>query len=73
MGDKFLESILERETPVVMRRAYNLLQEEDQAIIDKKVKHLTVSYILISNSNNKRLHKHLEDLDSIGSDVFYRT
>ena len=55
IGDGFLELILARESPIVTRAAYNLLLRADQTIVNEKVKYLMVSYILISNSNNKRL------------------
>ena len=70
MINNVLESILERETPVVIRTVYGMLPEVDQERIDKKVQRLTVTYILIPNSNTKQLCKHLKDQYSIGSNVY---
>ena len=71
--DSFLKSVLLKENPVITWTAYKLLLEADQVPISGKVKQLFIAHLLVSNSNNKRLRKHLEDSYSTKTNCHPRT
>ena len=72
-GDSFLNVVLQNENPVINRTAYELLPEAAQEPINGKVKQLFIAHLLVSNSNNKRLRKHLEDSYSTKTDCYPST